>query len=253
MIVTLSPTKLLDFQTPVLITNKTKPIFSDETAELVEVLKHISPTDLSQLMNINPKIGFEVYQYVQAFDMPKTPQRQAALAYNGIAYKGLDPQTFSTDDWNFAQDHLIMISALYGLLRPLDSIKPYRLEFLTKLETNKGKNIYDFWGKKLTEVFAKRMIEDDNTWLNVTSGECSKAIDKKGLPKGAKIINAVFKEDMPQGPKMIVVYAKKARGMMARYVIENKITKIEDVKNFDSEGYCFSPSLSNDKDWVFTR
>ena len=253
MIVTLSPTKLLDFQTPISFESSSQPLFQEETDELIEIMKDLSSTEIGKLMNVNPKIGFEVYQYIQAFGMSQTPQRQAALAYNGIAYKGLDASAFRQDDWDFAQDHLVMISALYGLLRPLDLIKPYRLEFLTKLETDRGRNVYDFWGKKLTEVFAKRLKEDDNTWLNVTSGECSKAIDKKGLPKGAKIISAVFKEDTAQGPKMIVVYAKKARGMMARYVIENKITKLEDIKNFDSEGYCFSPSLSNEKDWVFTR
>lgn len=253
MIITLSPAKLQDFESAVTTKLKSKPLFEKNAEELNNELKNLSAEEIGKLMSINSKMVIDVYQRIQAFDIPRTPQKQAALAYNGIAYKGLDAETFSDTDWNFAQDHLLHLSGLYGALRPLDLIKPYRLEFIIKLANNKGSNLYDYWLDVLTNYFSKRLNEDDKTWLNVASNEYSKAINKKMLPKGTKIINAIFKEETANGPKVKVVYAKKARGMMARYIIENKIKKSDDVKNFDTEGYSYNPSLSTESDWVFVR
>lgn len=253
MIVTLSPAKLLDFKSPVNIDKSTQPLFPNETEELIAELKHFSAEEVTKLMSINPKQGLEVYQYIQAFDIDRTPQRQAAFAYNGIAYKGLDADTLTGKDWGFAQQHLVMISGLYGVLRPLDLIKPYRLEMVIKLANSKGKNLYDFWSDKITHYFSERLLADDKVWVNVTSNEYSKAINRKKLPEGTKIITTVFKQETAQGPKMKVVYAKKARGMMARFIIKNKLTNPEDIKHFDTEGYSFAPMLSNSEEWVFTR
>lgn len=253
MIITLSPAKLQDFNTPVSIKESTKPLYPKETNELIGELKGFSTNEIAKLMSISPKQSMEVYQHIQGFDMLRTPQKQAAFAYNGIAYKGLDAETISAEDWKFGQEHLVIMTGLYGILRPLDLIKPYRLEFIIKLANSKGNNLYEFWGDAITKYFSERLKKDDNTWLNVASHEYSKVINKKKLSKGTKIVNALFKQETPQGPKTKVVYAKKARGMMARFVIQNKITKIEDVKHFDTEGYSFSPSLSNEEDWVFTR
>jgi cytoplasmic iron level regulating protein YaaA (DUF328/UPF0246 family) len=253
MIITLSPAKLQDFSKPASIKESSKALYPKETEELISELKVFSANEIAELMSISPKQSMEVYQHIQGFDMPRTPQKQAAFAYNGIAYKGLDAETISAEDWKFGQEHLIILTGLYGALRPLDLIKPYRLEFIIKLANSRGSNLYEFWGDTLTKYFSERLKKDDNTWLNVASHEYSKAINKKDLPKGTKIVNAIFKEQTAQGPKMKVVYAKKARGMMARFVIQNKITKIEDIKHFDTEGYSFSPSLSTDEDWVFTR
>lgn len=253
MIVTLSPAKLLDFKSPVNTDRSTHPLFPNETEELISELKHFSAEEITKLMSINAKQGLDVYQYIQAFDIHRTPQRQAAFAYNGIAYKGLDPDTFTDKDWDFAQKHLVMISGLYGVLRPLDLIKPYRLEMVIKLANSRGKTLYDFWSKMITEYFSERLMADDKVWVNVTSNEYSKAINRKLLPEGTKIITTVFKQETAQGPKMKVVYAKKARGMMARFIIKNRLTNPEDIKYFDTEGYAYAPMLSNNEEWVFTR
>lgn len=253
MIVTLSPAKLQDFETPVPIKTSSKILFEKEAEELMGELKKYSAEEVGSLMSINPKQALEVYQHIQAFDMPRNSQKQAAFAYNGIAYKGLDAYSLTENDWTFGQEHLLLLSGLYGALRPLDLIRPYRLEFIIKLANSRGRDLYQYWTNELTAYFAKRLEADDKVWLNVASHEYFKAIDKKALPKGTKIVTAVFKEQTAQGPKMKVVYAKKARGMMARFVIQNKIKKLDDVKAFDTEGYAFSPSLSNESEWVFLR
>lgn len=253
MIITLSPAKLLDFQTPVTIAESTKPLFEKEADELYGSIQNLTVDQIVQLMNINRQLADEVYQYIHAFNQKTTPRRQAIFAYNGMAYKGLDAHTLSKDSIDFAQKHLLHISGLYGALRPLDTIKPYRLEMQINLANNKGKNLYEYWHNTLSQYIAKRMQEDDNTWINLSSHEYTKAIDKKLLPKGANIITPLFKQDNGKGYKQIVVYAKKARGMMARFIIENKLTDTEHIKAFDSEGYCFAPQLSTEKEWVFIR
>lgn len=253
MIITLSPAKILDFTSNSLSQIASVPVFSEKATELNDILKGLSVKEVGGLMKINPKQALEVYQYIQAFDMDVTPQKQAGAAYNGIAFTGLDAATFSNNDWVFAQEHLIILSGLYGALRPSDMIKPYRLEMLTKLTNNKGKDLYDFWRKEISEYFNRRLTDDDNVWLNLSSNEYSKVMDKKLLPKGLKIITPVFKEQTPQGYKQVTVYAKKARGMMARNVIQKRVKNIEEVQLFDSEGYAFAPFLSSENEWVFIR
>lgn len=253
MIITLSPAKLLDFTSKASTDLQTEPLFIDRANELNDILQNFSSTEIVKLMKVNPKQALEVYQYIQAFDMDLTPQKQAALAYNGIAFGGLDANSFSESDWLFAQEHLIILSGLYGALRPLDKIKPYRLDLMIKLEVGTGKDLYEYWKECLTNYFSERLNADNNTWLNLSSNEYSKVIDKKKLPKGYKIITPIFKEDTPQGCKQVVVYAKRARGMMSKFIIQNKITEVDDIKSFDTEGYNYNPSLSDDKEWVFTR
>lgn len=253
MIITLSPAKILDFSTKPTTNRSTQPQYADNALEINNILKDISVTEIAQLMKINPKQAMDVYQYIQAFEMERTPQKQAAFAYNGIAYSGLDAATLNDSDWDFAQKHLVILTGLYGILRPLDIIKPYRLEMQTKLENNRGKDFYAYWSDTITEYFAQQMKADDNIWLNLSSNEYTKVVNKKGLPKGATIITPVFKEQTPQGYKQVIVYAKKARGMMARFAIQRKITDVNEIKLFDSEGYSFAPSLSDDKEWVFIR
>lgn len=253
MIITLSPAKILDFSPQASIKEHSKPVFTSKSAELNKILTELSVIEIGRLMKINPKQALEVYQYIQAFDMDITPQKQAAATYNGIAFAGLDSATFNDNDWKFAQKHLVILSGLYGALRPLDMIKPYRLEMQTKLPNNKGNDLYDFWRQDISTYFNQRLIEDDKIWLNLSSNEYSKVIDKKQLPKDLKIITPVFKEQTGQGFKQVTVYAKKARGMMARYVIQKQIKNIEAVQLFDSEGYAFAPFLSTDNEWVFIR
>jgi len=253
MIITLSPAKLMDFETPSNIKKHTTPQFSDSADYLNELLKNFSATEIKELMHINPKQAHQVYQYIQSFGMDRTPQKQAALAYNGIAYSGLVAKTFTKEDWDFAQEHLVIVSGLYGALRPLDMIKPYRLEAQIKLENERGKDLYAYWSETVTQYFAKRLQADDNTWVNLSSQEYTKVIDKKTLPKGTTIITPIFKQHTDKGYKQIVVYAKKARGMMSRFIIQNKLTKAEDIKLFDVEGYSFAPDLSKKDEWIFIR
>lgn len=253
MIITLSPAKLLDFERKVDFKKSTIPQYLTEADELYDSIKHLTVDELAKLMRINIKLAQEVHQYLHAYWQSETPQRQAIFAYNGIAYKGLDSYTLDNKALAFAQDHLVHISGLYGPLRPLDLIKPYRLEMQTELVNNKGKNLYSFWTDIISHYMAKRLEQDDKIWVNLSSNEYSKAINKKLLPQGTRIITPIFKENNGSGYKQITVYAKKARGMMTRFIIENQLTDPEHIKAFDTENYCFAPQLSNDKEWVFIR
>lgn len=253
MIITLSPAKLQDFDSPLDIKEATTPLYAKEAKELYKSLEGVSAGEIASLMNINTQLAHNVYQYIHAFPLSKTPQRQTIFAYNGIAYQGLDARTFSEEDLAFAQKHLLHISGLYGVLRPLDLIKPYRLEMQIPVINNKGKDLYAFWTDTISRYLAKQMKADDNVWVNLTSKEYAKAVDKKLLPKGYKIVTPIFKQQTDKGYKQIVVYAKKARGMMSRFIIQNHLTDVEHLKAFDTEGYAFAPQLSDDKEWVFIR
>lgn len=253
MIVTLSPAKLQDFESSVNFKKSTASLYVKEANELYKSLQGISPEEVSSLMNINRQLAHDVYQYIHAFPLSKTPQRQAALAYNGIAYKGLDAKAFTDEDWSFAQKHLVHISGLYGVLRPLDLIKPYRLEMQIPLENNRGRDLYAFWSDIISKYMAEQMQADDNIWINLTSKEYAKVVNRKLLPKGHKMVTPIFKQQTDKGYKQIVVYAKKARGMMARFIILNRLKDVEHLKAFDTEGYSFAPHLSDDKEWVFIR
>ncbi|MBD8388512.1 peroxide stress protein YaaA [Dysgonomonas sp. BGC7] len=253
MIITLSPAKLQDFEKPIHKKEATTPLYAKEAKELYKSMEGISVSEIASLMSINPQLAHDVYQYIHAFSLSKTPQRQAALAYNGIAYKGLDAESFTEKDWDFAQEHLLHISGLYGVLRPLDLIKPYRLEMQIPLINDKGKDLYAFWSDTISKYLAKEMKADDNIWVNLTSKEYAKAINRKLLPKGHRVITPIFKQQTDKGYKQIVVYAKKARGMMARFIIQNQLKDVEHLKGFDTEGYTFAPHLSDDKEWIFIR
>ncbi|NDV93865.1 peroxide stress protein YaaA [Dysgonomonas sp. 521] len=253
MIIIMSPAKLQDFETPAPVKDATNPLYGKEAKELYKSMEGITAGEIASLMSINPQLAHDVYQYIHAFPLSKTPKKQAAFAYNGIAYKGLDAETFSKKDMDFAQKHLVHISGLYGVLRPLDLIKPYRLEMQIPVVNNKGKDLYAFWSNTISNYLAKQMKGDDNILVNLASKEYAKAVNKKLLPKGHRIITPIFKQQTDKGYKQIVVYAKKARGMMSRFIIQNQLTDIEHLKAFDTEGYCFAPQLSDDKEWVFIR
>lgn len=253
MIITMSPAKLQDFESPVPVREATIPLYAKEAKELYKSMEGISAQEIASLMSINPQLAHNVYQYIHAFPLAKTPQRQAAFAYNGIAYQGLDAETFSDKDFYFAQKHLIHISGLYGVLRPLDLIKPYRLEMQIPLANNRGKDLYAFWSETISKYLAKQMKADDNVWINLASKEYAKAVNRKLLPKGHKVITPIFKQQTDKGYKQIVVYAKKARGMMTRFIIQHQIKDVEYLKGFDTEGYVFAPQLSDDNEWVFVR
>lgn len=253
MIVTLSPAKILDFESKVSTTKSTQARFQKEANDLNELMKNKSIEDIASLMNINPSLAQSTYEYIHTYDMEQVASRQAAFAYNGVAYQGLDPVTLTEQDFDFAQQHIAIFSGLYGMLRPLDMIKPYRLELQTKLKNKKGASLYDFWKETLTKQLGDMMIQDDNVWVNLSSNEYSKVIDRKKLPKGHQIITPLFKEAKGDMYKQVIVYAKKARGMMARFIVQNRIDNTEYLKAFDTEGYCYSEQLSSPEEWIFIR
>lgn len=253
MIIVISPAKTLDFETPPVTQSYSTPRFLDDSCELVEQLKLLEPHDISTLMSISPKLGELNADRFQTWQIPFTPDnaKQALLAFKGDVYTGLDAETFSEDDFEFAQSHLRILSGLYGVLKPLDLIQPYRLEMGTKFKNDRGPNLYHFWGSTLTESLKQELQDDDNVLVNLASNEYFKSIKAKSLE--TRMITPVFK-DMKNGQyKMISFYAKKARGLMSAYIIKNRITAIEELKGFDLEGYSFNPEMTQGDDWVFTR
>lgn len=253
MIITLSPAKVLDFKSPVSIKASSTPIYKDEAGELNNLLKNLSKEEIASLMKINPVQTLEIYQHIHTFDLKNRIKRQAIFAYNGIAFQGLSAKTLSEEDLYYAQEHLVILSGLYGALRPLDMIKPYRLEMQASLNNKKGKTLYDYWSVKLTQYINKLMKANGKVWVNLASNEYSKVINRKLLAKGSRIITPVFKQYDGNSYKQVVVYAKKARGMMARFIIENRLTDTEHIKAFNEDGYTFSEQLSSEKEWIFIR
>lgn len=253
MQIILSPAKLLDFSAKKGKIELTKPLFPDKTRELVSVCQQMTESEISSAMKINPKIAREVYEFFQTFDFDTTPKRAAALAYNGIAYKGLNAHDFSKEDFYFAQNHLNIISALYGILRPLDEIKPYRLEMMRKIAPQGHKTLYSFWQESLNAHLSTKLKKGENVIINVASNEYSKVFQKSRLPKGVKIIDIQFLQQENGNLKQIVVHSKKARGLMSRFIIKNRLTESEEVKAFDYEDYFFYPSLSDENRWTFVR
>ena len=254
MIFVLSPAKNLDYESPVQTDVLTKPFFEEETKALIKKLQKLKPAAISDLMNLSPKLADLNYERYQNFKF-ESPEnvRQAAVAFNGDAYLGLNANSLTKEEVEYAQDHLRILSGLYGLLKPMDAIQPYRLEMGTKLEVNTSKkNLYEFWDTKITSAINKALDATDSECLvNLASNEYFKAIKIAKLKKPVITIN--FKEKKGDTFKVIMVYAKKARGMMARYLIKNKVTDLEQIKLFDVEGYMFNETLSEEENWVFTR
>ncbi len=254
MMMVISPAKTLDFERKLPVKEYTQSVFREDSAMLVDELRKLSPAALSSLMNISPKLAELNYGRYSAWQAPLTPKtgRQAIYAYNGDVYEGLDAYSLDKRDINFAQKQLRILSGLHGLLRPLDLIRPYRLDMGTALANYRGKDLYAFWGNKLAQQFKEQMQESGSKLLvNLASHEYFKAIES-GM-KGIRIITPVFK-DMHHGEFVIKsLYAKKARGWMSRFMIRHRITKPQHIKAFSEGGYLFSSSLSDGDNWVFTR
>ncbi|BBM81949.1 peroxide stress protein YaaA [Candidatus Uabimicrobium amorphum] len=254
MLYVISPSKTLDFETPVKIKKHSQILFADDAQKLVNKLQKLSQKKLGEFMNISTKLAELNYERYQDWEPQFTVKnaRQAMYAFKGDVYAGLNAQDFSGHDANFAQKHLRILSGLYGVLRPLDLIRPYRLEMGRELKVGRSKNLYNFWQKKIAEVLKDDLQElKGKTLVNLASNEYFSAVDTKKLD--CEIITPVFK-DLKNGKyKMISFFAKKARGLMAHYAIKNRIKNIEDLKSFDSEGYYFSPQMSDKKQLVFLR
>ncbi len=254
MLIVISPAKTLDYETPPKTKVFTTPDYLDYSQRLINRLRNFSSLDISDLMSVSAKIADLNFDRYESWKKPFTQKnaKQAVLAFKGDVYTGLDAATFSAADFKFAQNHLRVLSGLYGLLRPLDLMQPYRLEMGTKLKTDVGKNLYEFWGSDITEGLNKQLkkIKSD-TLINLASNEYFKSVKPKELD--AEIITPAFKEFKNGEYKMIGIYAKKARGLLSRYIIQNKLSDPEEIKLFSEDGYKFNKRLSKGNNWVFTR
>mgnify|MGYP006281976907 CR=1 FL=1 len=254
MITILSPAKKLDKKTDRTIGQTTTPAFLDDSRELMGELRQLSPEQISSLMDVSRKIAELNYERFARWQPPfhQDNATPAVLLFNGQAYLGLEAESLGDDDLYFAQDHLRILSGLYGLLRPLDLIQPYRLEMATKLSNPRGKDLYDFWGEKLTRAINEALSKHPSKVLiNLASNEYYKAIKPKVLE--GDIITPIFKEKKGNQYKTVAVYAKTARGLMSRFIIENRIEDPEALKGFDEQGYLYSAEMSDEKEWVFIR
>ncbi|WP_278800909.1 MULTISPECIES: peroxide stress protein YaaA [Marinobacter] len=253
MLMIISPAKTLDYESPLATETHTQPDFLDDACELIDQLKELEPHQVSNLMSISDKLGQLNAERFQTWHTPFTPDnaRQAVLAFKGDVYTGLDAESFSSGDFSFAQKHLRILSGLYGLLKPLDLMQPYRLEMGTRFENTRGKDLYAFWGSKITDALNQLLASDDKVLVNLASNEYFKSVQKKHLD--ARLVTPQFKDWKNGQYKMISFYAKKARGLMCRYAIQNRITQADDLKGFNLDGYYFSEDQSDNNNWVFLR
>lgn len=247
MVILLSPAKKLDFSETI-CTHESKPFFNTKTQQVLKVMQQKSAIEIADLMHLSKDLADLNFERYQKFK--KNPEKQAVLAFDGEVYNGLQANQWSDEMLLNAQEKIIILSGLYGFLKPLDKIKPYRLEMGTKLPIDNYKNLYDFWQNDLTEHLNQKVFKK-NTIVNLASTEYSKVINWKKVENPT--IEPVFKEFKNGKFTTVMMYAKKARGLMAKFILENNIENPEDIKAFDIENYAYNPHLSNEKSWVFTR
>ncbi|WP_251360190.1 peroxide stress protein YaaA [Kangiella sp. TOML190] len=254
MLTVVSPAKTLDFETPAKSSISTTPDFLEDSQQLIQQLKKFKVQDIVDLMGVSEKIAQLNVERFNQWQQPFTSDnaKQAVLAFKGDVYTGLDAETMKANDFKFAQKHLRILSGLYGLLRPMDLMQPYRLEMGKKLETKRGKNLYQFWGEQITEALNQQLkaLKSD-LLVNLASNEYFKSVKPKLL--NAQVLTPAFKDYKNGDYKMISFFAKKARGSLSRYIIDNRITDPEDLKSFNLDGYKFNQKFSKDNSWVFTR
>ena len=254
MLSLISPAKTLDFDTPPQTDKASLPDHLQDSKQLISILRKKSPAELARLMGISPKLAeLNAERYTQ-WQLPFNCNnaRQSILAFKGDVYIGLDVEGYNQRDFNFAQKNLRILSGLYGLLRPLDLIQPYRLEMGTKLENRRGKDLYEFWGNRISEAIAADLEGHRNkTVVNLASNEYFRAVDSDLLP--GRVVTPVFKDFNKGTYKVLSFFAKKARGYMASWIVKNRVNKPDDIKSFDVDGYCFNENFSSETEWVFTR
>jgi cytoplasmic iron level regulating protein YaaA (DUF328/UPF0246 family) len=254
MIIVVSPAKSLYDHCPIQFERFTQADFLPEAEKIVSVLKKKKPTQLAELMGISTKLAELNFQRFQAWSPPFTPENswQAVLMFNGDVYQGLKAETFSAAEFETAQQKLRILSGVYGLLKPLDLIQPYRLEMGTNLSVSRKKNLYEFWKTRITTKLNQELAQNKQAVLvNLASNEYFSAIDTRKLK--ARIITPAFKENKEGKYQMVSFFAKRARGLMSRFIIQNNISDPEEMKAFDLEGYYFNNQLSSEDNWVYTR
>lgn len=254
MLITISPAKTLDYESPLAIQTFTQPELLNESQKLINVCRKLSPADIATLMKISDKLaGLNAARFGE-WQSDFTPEnaRQAILAFKGDVYTGMQAETFSVQDFEFAQQHLRILSGLYGVLRPLDLMQPYRLEMGTRLKNPRGKDLYEFWGDIITNQLNSAIAEQgDQVLVNLASDEYFKSVNIKKLD--GVMVKPVFLDEKNGKYKVISFYAKKARGLMSRFIIQNKLSKTDQLADFNLEGYQFDESQSKGNDLVFTR
>lgn len=254
MIITLSPSKGQDFIEPAKTKKHTTPVALDDSQLLIKELRKVKVGELQDLMSVSENIAKLNVDRVKKFTTPFTSSnaKQAIFAFKGDVYSGINIEEFSADDLAYAQKHLRILSGLYGCLRPLDLIQPYRLEMKTKLKNPRGENLYQFWDERITDrLNAELAKQQEPVLVNLASNEYFKSVKTK-LLKG-RLLNINFKETKDGKTRIVAIFAKRARGMMTNYVLRNRIEKPEDLKKFKVAGYRFSKADSDENQWTFVR
>ncbi len=252
MKIIISPAKSLDFETPANVKEFTQPRFLEQSEKLNKKLKTISRKKLSELMKISDDLASLNYERNQTWSLPFNSEnsKQAIYSFTGEVFRGIDVTTLDESKVPVLQEKLRILSGLYGLLKPLDLIQPYRLEMGTKLKVGRKDNLYQFWGNDLADSLNSE-LDDNELLINLASTEYFKALPKKALK--VPMITPVFKDFKNGQYKTIMTFAKKARGLMVRYIIENDIETLEQLKGFDTDGYRFTEEMSSENELVFTR
>jgi cytoplasmic iron level regulating protein YaaA (DUF328/UPF0246 family) len=252
MLIVLSPAKALDFTRPGGDFPMTTPELAEDIAELDQATRKLRVADLKRLMDLSDNLAKLNRERFQAFDPTMEEGLQAAFAFNGDVYSGLKARELNKKALAYAQKHVRILSGLYGVLKPMDGIQAYRLEMGVSLKTKRGKTLYAFWGDRIAQVLNEAAEgHKDRTLVNCASQEYFGAVDTKALK--LPLVHCRFLEEKDGEAKIISFYAKKARGLMARYAIDHRIEKAEDLKGFDSEGYRFQAAASSEAEWVFSR
>ncbi len=254
MLIAISPAKTLDYQSPLATQRYTQPALLDASAELIRLCRTLTPAQIASLMGISDKLAGLNAARFQEWQPPFTLDnaRQAILAFKGDVYTGLQAEQFSEADFDFAQRHLRMLSGLYGVLRPLDLMQPYRLEMGIRLANPAGKDLYAFWGETITEQLNQALeAQGDNLLINLASDEYFKSVKPQKL--AAELIKPVFLDEKNGQFKVISFHAKKARGMMSRFIIQNRLTQRDQLQTFDLGGYAFDRQASSGNELVFKR
>lgn len=254
MLIIISPAKTLDYKSQINIVGESEAPFLKESQALIKKLQKLKPVKISELMKVSSDIAYLNHDRFAQWQYPflEGTARQAILAFKGEVYNGLDAYSLNQEEIDYAQNHLRMLSGLYGVLRPLDMMMPYRLEMGTKLAIRKSKNLYEFWGEKIRKKVQESIDEqNEKVLVNLASNEYYKAVKAKKLK--AKIITPIFKQAKGDDYKVIAIFAKKARGLMSRFIIKNRIENPEELKHFNLDGYLYNEELSNETDYIFTR
>ena len=249
----ISPAKKLDYETIDQKLSSSEPTLLNHSASLIGDLRKLSPQGVSSLMGLSDKLGTLNYERFQEWQLPftKNNAKQALLAFKGDVYQGLDPSSLSKEDLDWAQNNLRILSGLYGILKPLDLMQAHRLEMGTKLKTERGKDLYEFWGSTITDELNKSFKSANGILLNLASNEYFKSINENKI--NARVITPAFMDYKNDKYKIISFFAKKARGLMTRFVIKNRITDVNQIKDFSEAGYKFNEAMSTEEKPVFCR